>query len=651
LYARLEFGAAWLSITSSSPVVSFVAPSLGQGGTVIGLIIQCSRGFQSRERERHRAKIVKGRSKETAMMTRLSRLIMIALLWFVPLGAMAQQSTTAPTQPLLKPAELDQLLAPIALYPDPLLSEVLIASTYPLEVIQADRWAKANKALKGDALTAALGKQSWDDSVKSLVQVPDVLAMLSEQLDWTQKLGDALLAQQADVMDAVQRLRGRARANGKLESTKEQTVTVKTEGQKQYVAIEPVSPNEIYVPYYEPAAVYGDWPYPDYAPYYFPPPAGYFAGGVLATGVAFAAGVAVRHAFWGNCDWGRGNINVLSNRSVDVANINRGKWEHNADHRQGVRYNNADVRQKFAKTDIQAGKAARQDFRGKDGQKALEGDRGRSASGDRERPAAGDRDRSAAGDRDRPAAGDRDRSPAGDRDRSGAGDRDRSGSADRDRSQARDTGGRQEAGASKASQKSAQQASPKKGQKAANQKVSQQPSQKASQRPSKPQRDTAFSNVQSGPNTRAQADRGRQSVGGGGGAPRVAAHSGAGAPRMSGGGAPRMGGGGAPRMAARGGGGRGGGGRRSDAALKHDIVLLGHLENGLGFYRFSYNDSKQVYVGVMAQEVETIMPEAVVRDRDGYLEVLYDKLGLKFQTFDQWLASGARVPSIIRIGH
>ena len=208
------------------------------------------------------------------MMARLSRLVMIALVWCVPLGAMAQQPATAPTQPLLKPAELDQLLAPIALHPDPLLSEVLIASTYPLEVVQADRWAKSNTALKGDALAAALAKQSWDDSVKSLVQVPSVLDMMSQQLDWTQKLGDAVLAQQADVMDAIQRLRSQARANGKLESSKQQTVTVKTEDQKQYIVIEPASPTELYVPYYEPAVVYGDWPYPDYAPYYFPPPYG-----------------------------------------------------------------------------------------------------------------------------------------------------------------------------------------------------------------------------------------------------------------------------------------------------------------------------------------------------------------------------------------
>src|SRR5215468_2660048 len=137
------------------------------------------------------------------MMTWLSRLVLTVLLWSLSVGAIAQQPATAPSQPLLKPAELDQLLAPIALYPDPLLSEILIASTYPLEVVQADRWAKSNKTLKGDALTGALTKQSWDDSVKSLVQVPDVLGMMSEQLDWTQKLGDAVLAQQADVMDAL----------------------------------------------------------------------------------------------------------------------------------------------------------------------------------------------------------------------------------------------------------------------------------------------------------------------------------------------------------------------------------------------------------------------------------------------------------------
>ena len=548
------------------------------------------------------------------MMARFSRLIMIALIWSVPLGAMAQspQPAAAPAQPLLKPAELDQLLAPIALYPDPLLTQTLIASTYPLEVVQADRWAKSNKNLKGDALTAALAKQSWDDSIKSLVQVPTVLAMMGEQLDWTQKLGDAMLAQQADVMDAVQRLRTRAQNNGKLKSSKEQTVTVKTEDQKQYVVIEPTSPTEVYVPYYEPAVVYGDWPYPDYAPYYFPPPYGYFPGAALATGIAFAAGVAIRHAWWGNCDWGRNQINLL-NKNVDINNFNRNdrsnfsNWQHKPEHRHGVKYNNAEVRQKFAKTDIQAGKGARQDFRGKDGQQVLDPGRDRPAAGDRDRPSAGDRDRPGASDRDRPGAG-----------------------ADRDR-----PGG----GASKAGSKAgSKQAGPKQADRTpgGGQKAAQKPAQKASQRPSQPKRDSAFSNVQSGQRTQAHANRGRQSMGGGGG----------GGPRVSGGGGggPRGGGGGGGR-------GGGGGGRRSDVALKHDITLLGHLDNGLGFYRFSYVGSDKAYVGVMAQDVQTVMPEAVVRGRDGYLRVFYDKLGLEFQTYDRWIASGARLPAATWIRH
>jgi hypothetical protein len=519
------------------------------------------------------------------MTTRLSRLIAAVLFWCLPLTAFAQspQPAAAPTQPLLKPAELDQMLAPIALYPDPLLTQVLIAATYPLEVVQADRWAKANTNLKGDALTAALAKQSWDDSVKSLVQVPTVLTMMGEQLDWTQKLGDAMLAQQADVMDSVQRLRARAQANGKLKSGKEQTVSVKTEDNNNYIVIEPTSPNEIYVPYYEPAVVYGEWPYPDFAPYYFAPPVGYFPRGVLATGVAFGAGLAVGYWRWGNCDWGRHNINVL-NKNVDINNINRNdrnnfsNWQHNADHRHGVKYNNADVRNKFAKTDVQAGKAARQDFRGKEGQRVLDPGRGGAADrpgGGVDRPGGADRPRGGAN------VADRDRGPdRGGADRGGAG-RDRPGGGGGGAKQARPSGGGQKA------------------------------------RPS-PQRDTAFSNVGSGKSTRAQADRGRQSVQRSGGAPRVA-----------------------------GGGGRGGGGggRRSDAALKHDVALLGRLGNGLGYYRFSYIGSDKAYVGVLAQEVQAVAPEAVVRGRDGYLRVDYDKLGLPFQTYDAWVAAGAKLPT------
>ena len=569
------------------------------------------------------------------MVGTLSRLIMAALLCLLPLGALAQTPAAAPSQALLKPAELDQLVAPIALYPDPLLSEVLIASTYPLEVVQADRWAKSNSSLKGEALTAALAKQGWDDSVKALAQVPNVLTMMADQLDWTQKLGDAVLAQQPELMDAIQRLRGRAQANGKLQSTKELTVTVKSaapaqggggqaqEGQApaQYIVIEPTSPTEMYVPYYDPAVVYGAWPYPDYSPYYFPPPPGYYAGGAIAAGIAFGSAVAIGHAIWGNCDWGRRNINV-ANRNVNINNLDRSninnfnKWEHNADHRHGVKYNNADVRQKFAKNDIQAGKGARQDFRGKDGQKVI----------DSARPGAGDR----------PGGGDRDRSGAGDRPGAGAskgGERPAARSADR-------PGGGQKA-AQKPAQKPAAKPSPSRADRpGGGQKAAQKPAQKPAAKPS-PSRDTAFSNVQSGAKTRAQADRGRQSMGGGGGAPRVA---GGGGPRVSpGGGGPRGGGGG--------GRGGGGGGRRSDIALKHDIVLLGRLANGLNFYRFSYYDSEKAYVGVMAHEVQKVAPQAVRRGRDGYLRVFYEQLGLGFQTYKQWIASGAHLPTAPHLRH
>jgi uncharacterized protein DUF3300/endosialidase-like protein len=576
-------------------------------------------------------------NKEMAMVGTLSRLIMAALLCLLPLGALAQTPAAAPSQALLKPAELDQLVAPIALYPDPLLSEVLIASTYPLEVVQADRWAKSNSSLKGEALTAALAKQGWDDSVKALAQVPNVLTMMADQLDWTQKLGDAVLAQQPELMDAIQRLRGRAQANGKLQSTKEQTVTVKSaapaqggggqaqEGQApaQYIVIEPTSPTEMYVPYYDPAVVYGAWPYPDYSPYYFPPPPGYYAGGAIAAGIAFGSAVAIGHAIWGNCDWGRRNINV-ANRNVNINNLDRSninnfnKWEHNADHRHGVKYNNADVRQKFAKNDIQAGKGARQDFRGKDGQKVI----------DSARPGAGDR----------PGGGDRDRSGAGDRPGAGAskgGERPAARSADR-------PGGGQKA-AQKPAQKPAAKPSPSPADRpGGGQKAAQKPAQKPAAKPS-PSRDTAFSNVQSGAKTRAQADRGRQSMGGGGGAPRVAG-GGGGGPRVSpGGGGPRGGGGG--------GRGGGGGGRRSDIALKHDIVLLGRLANGLNFYRFSYYDSDKAYVGVMAHEVQKVAPQAVRRGRDGYLRVFYEQLGLGFQTYKQWIASGAHLPTAPHLRH
>ena len=207
----------------------------------------------------------------------------LALVMATPVAVSAQTADnppapSSPAQPasqpppsaeLLKPEQLEAMVAPIALYPDELLANVLAASTYPLEVVQADRWLKERKNLKGDALKKEVDKQSWDYSVKALASTPDVISMMSDKVDWTKSLGDAVLAQQADVMDAIQRLRSKAYDNKKLVTTKQQKVSVETQESRQAIVIESADPNTIYVPYYDPAEVYGTWPYADYPPYYF----------------------------------------------------------------------------------------------------------------------------------------------------------------------------------------------------------------------------------------------------------------------------------------------------------------------------------------------------------------------------------------------
>ncbi|MFZ0611979.1 MAG: DUF3300 domain-containing protein, partial [Desulfobacterales bacterium] len=170
--------------------------------------------------------------------------IFLALLLGVSQGVIAQ--TEKGNGKTFKQEELDQLLAPIALYPDSLLAQILMASTYPLEVVQAGKWTKANQTLKGDALTAALEKENWDPSVKSLVNFPQVLDLMNEKLDWTQKLGDAFLAQQKDVMATVQKLRAKAEEQGNLKSSEQQKVIV--EKATQTIVIEPANPQVVYVP-------------------------------------------------------------------------------------------------------------------------------------------------------------------------------------------------------------------------------------------------------------------------------------------------------------------------------------------------------------------------------------------------------------------
>lgn len=218
-------------------------------------------------------------------------------------------------------AQLEALVAPIALYPDPLVSQILMASTYPLEVSEATNWLRANSKLKGDALNNALQQQTWDASVKSLVSFPPVLEMMGSQLSWTQNLGNAVLAQQSDTMAAIQTLRAKAKKTGSLQSNSQQTVTTQGSGSTETIIIQPANPQVVYVPSYNPTVVYGAWPYPAYPPVAYYPP-GYVAGTAL---LSFGVGMAVGAALWGGCHWGGGygGGNSLTVNNNNFNNFNR----------------------------------------------------------------------------------------------------------------------------------------------------------------------------------------------------------------------------------------------------------------------------------------------------------------------------------------
>ena len=245
----------------------------------------------------------------------------------LPPSAWAQSTSTSQTAgQQLSEAELAALVAPIALYPDPLVAQVLMAATYPLEVAEAYNWLKSNASLKGSALDKALQDQTWDASVKSLVSFPSVLDMMGSQLSWTQKLGNAVLAQQKDVMSAIQNLRKKAKAAGHLASTEQQTVTTEGSGNNTTVVIQPTNPQVVYVPTYNPTVIYGSWAYPAYPPVAYYPP-GYVAGTAL---LSFGVGMAVGAALWGGCHWGSGSITVNNN---NFNNFNRNtvrNWSNNS---------------------------------------------------------------------------------------------------------------------------------------------------------------------------------------------------------------------------------------------------------------------------------------------------------------------------------
>src|SRR5438093_9007769 len=272
-----------------------------------------------------------------------------------------QQSTAVPNRPTVTQQELDQMLAPIALYPDALLSQILMASTYPLEVIQAARWSKANPTLKGDEAVKAVDGNNWEPSVKSLVAFPQILTMMDENLNWMERLGDAFLAQEAQVMDTVQHLRQKAYEAGNLKSSNE----VRVEQQGQTIVVESPNPQVIYVPYYDPRVVYGPGWWPAYPPVYWGPWPGYYVRPDFGVGFAWGVGITVGAGFFfGAFDWPHRHIRVIPVNNFYYRNNVVRVWEHDPVHRLGVPYRGVELRQRFGRSS--AAPEARRDFRGRD---------------------------------------------------------------------------------------------------------------------------------------------------------------------------------------------------------------------------------------------------------------------------------------------
>jgi len=349
-------------------------------------------------------------------MLRLSAVLLVAVA--LVFGIASKAAAQSAEEDFSK-EQLEQIVAPIALYPDSLLTQVLMASTYPLEVVEAQRWVSQNAGLKGDALDQAMLEKAWDPSVKAMCHLPDVLERMSDNLDWTQDLGDAFLGQKSDLMDTVQRMRALAYEAGNLESNEQQVVTQQP---NQTIVIESPRPEIIYVPSYSPTVVYGSaWSYPTYyyPPMYAPYPPGY---GLMTFGVGMAVGAAI----WGDCNWGgwgnndididihrynefNRNTSINSERyNVDRGQGGRGNWQHNPEHRKGVNYRNQQTAEQFGARGGSS-RVSRDQARGWSG----------AQTGNRAAGGAGVADRSQAGNRaGSPDAGqmDRSRASAGQRD-------------------------------------------------------------------------------------------------------------------------------------------------------------------------------------------------------------------------------------------
>ena len=296
--------------------------------------------------------------------------LLLALMLCVSQGAAQAQDA------VFSEAELDQMMAPIALYPDSLLAQILMATTYPADVAEAVSWSKDNPDRDGDAAVEAVQDKTWDPSVMSLVAFPQVLAMMGEQPDWVQNAGDAFLADSDAVMDTVQKLRNKARDEGNLETTEQQTVVVEQPSSTEtIIIIEPADPQIVYVPAYNPTIVYGTWWWPHYTPWYYYPHGYYGFGSAVVRGIGFGIGVGIANSLWGDCRWGRGhgdidiNVNKYNNINRNKLNVNNKKasWKHNSKNRRGVPYRDNKSRKQFA--DKRGGADQRKDFRGRDAQR------------------------------------------------------------------------------------------------------------------------------------------------------------------------------------------------------------------------------------------------------------------------------------------
>ncbi len=293
---------------------------------------------------------------------------LLVLFFIIPIGFGTQLSaqsegTGPPPAYVYTQEQLDLLLAPIALYPDVLLSQILMASTYPLEVVEADRWLKQNPGLTGDRVDEAVKDKPWDVSIKSLARFPQILSMMDEKLQQTTDLGNAFLGQQDQVMDTIQRLRLQAQTRGNLNSTEQQRVTV----QDQNIIIEPAYPDVIYIPAYDPCWVYGPWWYPTCAPLWF-----WYPGFVVGPGFFWGPRIIVGPiGFWCGFSWHRHAIFINVNRTAFINRVGANRmhggietWRHDPGHRRGVAYHNNTTAQRFGRSVGGPGVDARRPFRG-----------------------------------------------------------------------------------------------------------------------------------------------------------------------------------------------------------------------------------------------------------------------------------------------